>query len=108
MRIHEHKALCSPKFVRVGISIVVIAALGITGMAYTRRNDADMQQHQVMGTFNGGAVRRSIPNLFDQDALDLRSAAVSTSDPLIAQAETAIRTAFNTERNKSCSFKKCR
>ncbi len=105
MRIHEHKALCSPKFVRAGISIVLVAALAITGFAYTRRHDADLKQHLLIHTLNGGATRRSIPNLFDQDALDLRSISVSISDPLIVQAETAIRTAFNTERNKSCVSK---
>ncbi len=46
-----------------------------------------------------------MPNPIDQGALDLRSASASISDPLILQAETAIRTAFNTERNKSCAFK---
>mmetsp|Transcript_41868 Transcript_41868/g.87501 ORF Transcript_41868/g.87501 Transcript_41868/m.87501 type:complete len:192 (-) Transcript_41868:9-584(-) len=105
MRIHEQKALYSPKFARVGISIVVIAALAITGISYSRRRDADLKPHQMTGTFNGGAARRSMPNLLDQDSLGVRSVSVSISDPLIVQAEAAIRTAFNIERNKTCASK---
>ena len=47
-----------------------------------------------------------MPNLFDQDSLDLRSVPVSVADPLIVQAGGAIRTAFNIERNKTCPSKK--
>ncbi len=43
MRIHKHKALCSPKFVRAGLSIVVVAALAITGVSYSRRRGADLK-----------------------------------------------------------------
>jgi hypothetical protein len=105
MRIHEHKALCSPQLVRVGISVVLIAALAITGISYKRRHDADSSPHQITGTFNAGAARRSMPNLLDQDSVDVRSVSVSISDPLIVQAEGAIRTAFNIERNKTCASK---
>ena len=105
MRIYEHKALCSPKYARVGISSALIAALAITGIAYTRRHDANSKSHLLIDTFNGGAARRSIPNLFNQDALDLRSVSVSISDPLIVEAEAAIRAAFNIGRNKSCASK---
>jgi hypothetical protein len=102
MPIHEQKALCSPMFVRVGISVIFIAALAITGIAYTRRNDENTN-HLLMGTFGGGAARRSMPMLLDQHSLNLMS--VSISDPSIMQAEKAIRTAFNIERNKSCASK---
>jgi hypothetical protein len=101
----EHKALCSPKFVRVGISVVFIAALAITGIAYTKRHQTDIDPHLLIGTLDDGAARRSIPNLSDPDSLDLGSVSVSISDPLVIQAEKAIRTAFNTERNKSCVSK---
>jgi hypothetical protein len=101
MRTHEHKALCSPQFVRAGVSIVLIAALAITGIAYARSPDDDGVNHQSKGTFDGSASRRSMPNLFDEDSLDL----MSVSDPLIVQAEEAIRTAFNIERNKTCASK---
>ena len=105
MRFHEHKAMCSPKFVRLGISIVFVAVLAITGIAYTRRHDEDLKSHVVIGTFDGGAARRSIPNLFDQDSLDLRSVPVTISDPLVVQAGEAIRSAFNIERNQTCTSK---
>ncbi len=39
------------------------------------------------------------------DSLDVRTVSVSISDPLIVQAEAAIRNAFRIERNKSCASK---
>jgi hypothetical protein len=105
MRIHEQKAFFSPKIVCAGISILVISALAITGISYTRRRDADFKTHQLVGTFDVGAARRSMQMLQDQDLLNLRSVPVSISDSLILQAEKALRTAFNIERNKSCASK---
>ncbi len=96
--------MCSPKFVRVGISIVLIAALAITGISYTRRHDADAKEHLSVA-IDGGASRRSMPDLLGPDSLDLISVSVSISDPLVVQAKKAIRTAFNLERNKSCALK---
>ncbi len=46
-----------------------------------------------------------MPNLLDPDSLDRRSISVLISDPLVVQAEKAIRTAFNIERNKTCASK---
>jgi hypothetical protein len=105
MPIDEHKAQCSPKFARVGIAVVFIAALAIASIVYAKRQDAEESPHLLIRTFDGGAARRSIPYLLDQDSLDLRSIAVSISDPLVVQAEKAIRAAFNLERNRSCTSK---
>jgi hypothetical protein len=105
MQTHEPKAVCSPKLVRVGISVVLIAGLAVTSIAYARRHDADIAQHLLMGTFDGGAPRRSKPNLLGLDSLDLRGVSVSISDPLVVQAEKAIRNAFNMDRNNSCASK---
>jgi hypothetical protein len=94
MQIFGQKALNSPKFVRVGISTCLIAALAITGIAYSRRHPSD-----------SSGAKRSMLNLVGQDPQDLRSVQVAISDPLILEAAEEIRAAFNVERNKSCSSK---
>ncbi len=110
MLFFEQKASCSPKLARVGIATLLTAALAITGIAYTRRHDADFKP-SLTGTFDGGPYaaqgksRRSMPNTLDQTSLDLRSISVPISDPLTVEAGRAILSAVNIERNRTCASK---